>query len=211
MDAFFSLASSCLIAPPLCLHIEKKQVWASNIQCQQELDIWQRGSWPWSLPAWPWTCQSHWALPSSSGQSASCPMSCSPTWSSHLKKNNKRSIKCHYSLPDNHLESSRWINQNDAEEVHSISFIITSFLHRLDQGCLLGDTFDVNLDVGKWEALEVHLASDHIRGVHKCLVHRMHQEYELECLTKSITARQIIKTPQIYIVKYCTFVVLKAI
>jgi hypothetical protein len=33
--------------------------------------------------------------------------------------------------------------------VHNISSIVSSFLHRLDQCCLLGDTVDVNLDVSK--------------------------------------------------------------
>ena len=84
------------------------------------------------------------------------------------------------------LSSRRCMKPIDAEKVGSISFIITSFLHRLDQSCLLGYTFDVNLDVGKWETLEVHLAPDHVRGIHKCLVHIMKQGNEhLNVATKA--------------------------
>jgi hypothetical protein len=56
--------------------------------------------------------------------------------------------------------------------------IITSFLHCLDQSCLLGDTLDVNLDVGQRKTLEVDLAPDHIGSIHECLIQIMHKSNE---------------------------------
>ncbi|KAB8088001.1 hypothetical protein EE612_012464, partial [Oryza sativa] len=53
---------------------------------------------------------------------------------------------------------------------HFTTFILTSLLHSLNQSCLLRDTFDVNLDVGQGKPLEVDLAPDHVRSIHKrCL------------------------------------------
>lgn len=48
--------------------------------------------------------------------------------------------------------------------------LITSFLHCLNQCSLLWDTFNVNLDISQGKPLEVHLATDHVRGIHKSLI-----------------------------------------
>lgn len=62
--------------------------------------------------------------------------------------------------------------QGIAYKVLSIQ-IRTSSLHSIYKSLLFGNPFDVDLDVRKWESLEVHLTPNHVRRIHKSLPFRI--------------------------------------
>lgn len=152
--SFLSLASSCLIAPPRCSYANQSIRGCMNKtfnkgtirECRAEyhLDLRQHNLEPVKVvegcsPLLDNQFLTPWAV---------LPLVL------HICNQDGIQLKLHLTVEKKFI----------AEE-----WFITSFLHCLNQGGLLRDTLDVNLNVSQRKPLEVYLAADHIRGIHKCL------------------------------------------